>query len=77
MAGNRTGGMKAAKTNKRLYGEDWYVSIGRKGGRSGRTGGFGSAKVGADGLTGRERARLAGARGGKISVRKSKKGVDS
>lgn len=39
------------------------------GGQLGRTGGFASDKKGEDGLTGRERARLAGSKGGRISRR--------
>ena len=41
----------------------------KKGGKKGKTGGFASDKKGADGLSGRERARLAGAKGGRISRR--------
>jgi hypothetical protein len=73
MAGTKIGGRKAAQTNKSRYGEDFYMSIGTIGGRNGHTGGFGSNKVGADGLTGRERARLAGSKGGRISKRKKSK----
>lgn len=32
MAGNRAGGLKAAETNKKKYGEDFYVKMGKKGG---------------------------------------------
>ena len=35
MAGTKAGGLKAAKTNKEKYGENWYKEIGSKGG-SGR-----------------------------------------
>lgn len=73
MAGTKSGGLSAAKTNKAKYGKDFYKRIGAKGGRIGRTGGFASLKVGTDGLDGRERARLVGAKGGKIS-RKNKYG---
>lgn len=69
MSGTRAGGLKAAKKNKELKGEDFYKHIGAKGGRLGKTGGFASDKVGKDGLTGRERARKAGSRGGTISQR--------
>lgn len=69
MAGTKKGGEKAAAKNKALYGADFYASIGAKGGKLGRTGGFASDKKGADGLTGRERARLAGSVGGRISRR--------
>jgi len=61
MAGNRVGGLKAAATNKALHGEDFYQRIGAKGGSSGNTGGFASN---------RELARIAGARGGRISKRR-------
>lgn len=69
MVGTRAGGLKAAKTNKEKYGDKFYGIIGRKGGHNGHTGGFQSEKVGADGLTGRERAKIAGAKGGRISKR--------
>ncbi len=72
MAGTAMGGAKAASTNKTKYGADFYARIGAMGGKLGKTGGFASNQVGKDGLTGRERARLAGAAGGRIS-RRSKK----
>ena len=40
MAGTREGGKKAAETNKKLHGANFYAEIGRKGGRNGHTGGF-------------------------------------
>lgn len=55
------------------YGPDFYKRIGAKGGANGKgpgyKGGFASNEVGEDGLTGRERAKLAGAKGGAISRR--------
>ena len=45
--------------------------MGRKGGRISNSGGFASNIRGADGLTGKERARVAGAKGGVISKRNS------
>ena len=69
MSGTREGGLKAAETNKKNKGADFYARIGAKGGKSGTTGGFASDVVGKDGLTGVERARIAGAKGGKISRR--------
>jgi len=69
MAGTKRGGEKAAKVNKTKYGDDFYEVIGRKGGRLGKTGGFACERKGADGLTGRERASLAGRKGGQISRR--------
>ena len=69
MAGNKAGGLKAAATNKKLHGDDFYARIGAKGGRNGHTGGFGCPNVGVDCLTGRERASIVGAKGGRISKR--------
>jgi general stress protein YciG len=63
MAGTKTGGKAAAKTNKNKYGSDFYARIGAVGGKKGHTGGF---------FKNRELARIAGARGGRIS-RRSKK----
>lgn len=73
MAGNREGGLKTAKTNIERYGKDFYKKICRKASHPG-TGGFASLKVGKDGLTGWQRAKIAGRKGGTISRRgKSKK----
>lgn len=69
MAGTKAGGLKAAATNKEKYGEGFYSRIGKKGGQNGTTGGFGATTVGEDGMTGRERARIAGAKGGRKSRR--------
>jgi general stress protein YciG len=60
MAGTKAGGIAAAATNKRKYGDDFYGKIGAKGGKVGRTGGF---------FANRELARAAGAKGGRISRR--------
>lgn len=69
MAGTVSGGKKAAQKNIKLHGKDFYREIGRKGGKRSTTGGFASQKVGKDGLTGTERARIAGAKGGRRSKR--------
>lgn len=69
MAGTKAGGIKAAKTNKKLHGQNFYKNIGRKGGRNGHTGGFASEEIGSDGLTGYERAKIAGQKGGRLSKR--------
>lgn len=61
MAGTPKGGMKAAATNKKKYGSDFYAEIGRKGGRNGHTGGFAANP---------ELAKIAGAIGGRKSKRK-------
>ncbi|MCA9333849.1 hypothetical protein KC963_02275 [Candidatus Saccharibacteria bacterium] len=60
MAGTKTGGKAAAATNKARYGDDFYQRIGAIGGKKGRTGGF---------YANRELARIAGAKGGRISKR--------
>lgn len=69
MSGTIISAKRSAETNMRKYGSDFYARIGAMGGKKGRTGGFASTVVGADGLTGRERARIVGAKGGKISKR--------
>lgn len=61
MAGTTTGGKKAAAANKARHGSDFYARIGAKGGRNGKTGGF---------AANRELARIAGAKGGRISRRR-------
>jgi hypothetical protein len=73
MAGTIAGGKAAAATNRAKYGQDFYSKIGAVGGKLGKTGGFANdTVVGVDGLTGRERARIAGAKGGKKSKRSKK-----
>nr|DAM37582.1 MAG TPA: Small hydrophilic plant seed protein [Caudoviricetes sp.] len=73
MAGNHTGGLKARDANLKRN-PNFYRDIGRIGGKRGKTGGFASEAIGDDGLTGRERAKVAGKKGGLISKRgKSKK----
>ena len=69
MVGTPQGGKKSAATNKAKYGEGFSARIGKKGGQNGHTGGFNSDKVGKDGLTGFERARIVGAKGGRKSRR--------
>ena len=64
MVGTKAGGLKAAATNKKEYGEDFYAKIGNMGGRvSGIKKGFALDPA---------LARAAGAKGG----RKSKRGWD-
>ena len=76
MPGTLAGGRKAAKTNKKRHGADFYARIGAMGGAKSTTGGFASTKVGEDGLTGPERAKLAGAIGGLKSKRTGVKNGD-
>ena len=71
MSGTVSGGKKAAQKTKELHGKDFYRNIGRKGGKRSTTGSFASQKVGKDGLTGAERAKLVGAKGGRRSKRPS------
>jgi general stress protein YciG len=61
MPGTVNGGRQAAETNKKKYGKDFYARIGAVGGKKGTTGGF---------AANRELARLAGAKGGRISRRR-------
>lgn len=72
--------MKAAKTNIERHGKDFYARIGRKGGNRSSTGGFADIKVGKDGLTGWERAKIAGRKGGLVSrmgkAKKTTKGIE-
>lgn len=60
MAGTIAGGKAAAATNIRKHGPDFYRRIGAMGGKKGTTGGF---------FANRELARIAGAKGGRISRR--------
>ena len=59
--------MKAQATNKKRYGKDFYKKVGKLGGMKSRGGGFASETVGKDGLTGYERAREAGRKGGRVA----------
>ena len=61
MPGTVKGGKQAAETNRKKYGKDFYARIGAVGGKKGTTGGF---------AANRELARLAGAKGGRISRRR-------
>ena len=60
MAGTKAGGLKAADTNRTKYGKEFYSQIGRNGGKNGHTGGFAANPA---------LARIAGAKGGRISRR--------
>jgi hypothetical protein len=64
MAGTPNGGRKAAMTNKKRYGRDFYRRIGADGGHAGHTGGF------AAGDAGRRRASYWGSIGGRRSRRR-------
>lgn len=77
MSGNKIGGLKVAQTNKRKYGEDYYVNIGRIGGKASNTGVATIKVYSVDTMTGKERARLAGAVGGSKSKRKTIKSVEN
>lgn len=58
MGGNREGGKKSVQTNLKKYGEGYYGKIGSIGGKAKGPKGFGSHKVGKDGLTGFERSKI-------------------
>lgn len=60
MAGTVEGGHRAARTNKKRHGKDFYKRIGSEGGRISRGGGFAANP---------ERARQAGHIGGTKSKR--------
>ena len=60
MAGTKAGAKKAAATNLARHGKNFYAKIGQKGGKNGHTGGF---------FANRDLARVAGAKGGRISRR--------
>jgi len=71
MPGTQAGWLKAKATMIKKYGSeeayrDFCKEVGRKGGLASNNGGFASWKVGNDGLTGRQRARVAGSLGGKV-----------
>ena len=68
MAGTKAGGQKAVATNKALHGSDFYAKIGAIGGKKGRTGGFAANPA---------LARIAGAKGGRISRRGKKITADA
>ena len=60
MPGTRIGGLKTAETNKQRYGHDYYIKLGAIGGKKSSGGGFAANP---------ELAKIAGAKGGKISRR--------
>lgn len=62
MAGTKLGGRKAAATNKKKHGEDFYQRIGRQGGSK-------SHRETRPFAVNPELARAAGAKGGKMSRR--------
>ena len=68
MAGTLAGGAKARDKNL-ARDPDFYKKIGAKGGRNSDTGGFATKAIGKDGMTGPERASVAGYKGGVISRR--------
>lgn len=63
MSGTKSGGLKAAATNKKKFGSDYYARIGALGGKKSTIGGF---------YANRELASEAGKKGGLISRRGKK-----
>lgn len=68
MSGTKSGGAKAAYTNRLRHGLDFYARIGAKGGRNGHTGGF---------AVNPELAKIAGRKGGLKSRRWKNKPIHS
>lgn len=66
MPGTKIGGQRAAATNKKRYGNEFYAMIGAAGGKMSRGGGF---------AANRELAKVAGRKGG-IKSRRGKKKDD-
>ena len=62
MSGTKVGGLKSRETIYKIHGADFYKRIGRMGGKAGDPSNKGFA-------SNIERARKAGAKGGKISKR--------
>lgn len=75
MAGTKAGGLKARDANL-AKNPNFYSDIGRIGGSNSTGGGFASLSIGDDGLTGPQRAKIAGKRGGEKS-RRGKSKIDS
>lgn len=75
MAGTKAGGIAARETNIKKHGADYYARIGAMGGKNSNTGGFAyDGRTMAEKLLGRPKhgarlAKIAGARGGRISRR--------
>ncbi len=69
MSQTKEGAKKVAAANL-ARDPDFYKRIGSIGGKNGNTGGFASEKISDDGLTGKQRASIAGSKGGRISRRR-------
>ena len=75
MSGTKLGAQKGQQTKLEKLGgpealKQWYIEIGKKGGEASASHvekGFSSPIIGRDGLTGKERAKTAGAKGGSAS----------
>lgn len=65
MSGTLTGGLKTANTNKLRYGKNYYKELGQKGGKAPYKGKKGFA-------ANPERARIAGAAGGRANKKNEK-----
>lgn len=69
VAGTKAGGLKAAQSNKKKYGKDYYTNLGKRGGSAAHPMGRGFQLS--------DKAAEAGRKGGKISKRgKAKKEVE-
>ena len=61
---------KSARRTRDTNGRGFYQKIGQQGGEESVNGGFASRKRGKDGLKGRQRAKVAGAKGGRANRRR-------
>lgn len=64
MSGTPEGARKRIEKLKELHGPDYFKVQTSHAGKHTKRGGFASEKVGKDGLTGRQRAKIAGRKGG-------------
>lgn len=66
MSGNSESAKKAYQTRLSRHGKESLRNMQSAGGKSSHVGGFGTKEVGEDGLTGKERARIASIESHKI-----------
>lgn len=70
MSTTKKSARRTRDTIVRKYGRGFYQKIGQQGGEESVNGGFASRKRGKDGLKGRQRAKVAGAKGGRANRRR-------
>jgi hypothetical protein len=67
MSTTKKSARRTRDTIVRRYGRGFYQKIGQQGGEESKDGGFASRKRGKDGLRGKQRAKVAGAKGGRAN----------